>query len=194
MSSHHIVREDQEPALLIVNAHAIAFEKIQELLEWMPTVIVLADQVETVVAWGIKVDVVIVPLAAMELWRDKLADQTPIKLISYNTADDPLHTAFYFLSASKATAVNCLMNNKEELKKIELNSSFDVDAFFDDTRWAWIKKGHFEKWLPTGATLYVLPEERKNEFEEFSSGSYVVKQDGIVTLNSPRSFWVGEKL
>ena len=102
MSSHHIVREDQEPALLIVNAHAMAFEKIQELLEWMPTVIVLADQVETVVAWGIKVDVVIVPLTAMELWRDKLADQTPVKLIPYNLKEYPMDIAFYFLSKSKA--------------------------------------------------------------------------------------------
>lgn len=33
MSSHHIVRENQEPALLIADAHAISFEKIQELLE-----------------------------------------------------------------------------------------------------------------------------------------------------------------
>ena len=194
MSSHHIVREDQEPALLIVNAHAMAFEKIQELLEWMPTVIVLADQVETVIAWGIKVDVVIVPLTAMELWRDKLADQTPVKLIPYNLKEDPMDIAFSFLATSKATAVNCLLSREEELKKIDPFSSLDVDAFFDNTRWAWIKKGHFEKWLPANATLYLLPEERKNEFEEFSSGTYVVKKDGIVTLKSPLSFWVGEKL
>jgi hypothetical protein len=116
MSSHHIVRENQEPALLIANASAISFEKIQELLEWMPLVVVLSTEVEEVIAWGIKVDVVIAPLAEGIEWRDKLKDQSPIRIISYNPGDDPIVTAFYFLTASKATAVNCLFGSQADLE------------------------------------------------------------------------------
>jgi len=194
MSSHHIVRENQEPALLIADAHAISFEKIQELLEWMPTVVVLSKEVETVIAWGIKIDVVITPIAEMTYWREKLAEQTPIRFISYNPEDEPLQTAFYFLIASKAGAVNCLLNSKDDLTKIESLSNLDIEAFVDNKLWSCIKKGHFEKWLPAGATIYVLPEEMKSEFPEFSSGSYLIEKDGIVRLTSSHSFWIGEEL
>lgn len=194
MSSHHIVRENQEPALLIADAHAISFEKIQELLEWMPVVVVLSSEVETVIAWGIKVNVVITPLAEMETWRDQLVEQTPIRFISYNPDDEPLQTAFYFLTASKAAGVNCLLGSKDDLTKIESFSNLDIEAFVDNKLWSWMKKGHFEKWFPSGATLYLSPEEMKSEFPEFVSGSYRTVKDGIISLKSTRSFWIGEEL
>ena len=194
MSSHHIVRENQEPALLIASAHAISFEKIQELLEWMPTVVVLSSEVEIVIAWGIKVDVVIVPLEEMTLWRDKLMEQTPVRLISYNPGDDPLEMAFYFLVASKAAAVNCLVNSQDDLKKIESFSKLDIEAFVDNICWSLMKQGHFEKWLPAGATLELSPEDLKSEFPEFAAGSYRVVADGMIRLNSKHPFWIGEEL
>jgi hypothetical protein len=194
MSSHHIVRENQEPALLIANAHAISFEKIQELLEWMPAVVVLSSEVETVIAWGIKVDVVITPLTEMIRWRDQLAEQTPIRFISYNPEDDPLQTAFYFLTATKAAAVNCLLATKDDLKKIESFSNLDIEAFVENKLWSWMKKGHFEKWFPSGATLYLSPEEMKSEFPEFASGSCCTSKEGIICFKSTNPFWVGEEL
>lgn len=194
MSSHHIVRENQEPALLIANAHAISFEKIQELLEWMPTVVVLSSEIETVIAWGIKVDVVITPLADMASWRDRLVDQTPIRFISYNLGDDPIETAFYFLIAAKSAAVNCLLGSIDDLNRIESFSNLDIEAFVDHKLWRHIKKGHFEKWLPAGATLSLLPSEQEDEFPEFVSGRYRNPVDGMVSLKSTHSFWIGEEL
>lgn len=194
MSSHHIVRENQEPALLIANAHAISFEKIQEVLEWMPTVVVLSSEVDTVVTWGIKVDVVITPLEEMNFWRDKLVEQTPIRFISYNPTDDPLQTAFYFLTASKAAAVNCLLSSEDDLARIESFSNLDIQAFVDNQLWSWMKKGHFEKWLPADANLYLLPDKMTSEFQEFTSGCYHIVKDGIISLKSTHPFWVGEEL
>jgi thiamine pyrophosphokinase len=194
MSSHHIVRENQEPALLIANAHAISFEKIQELLEWMPTVVVLSTEIEQVLAWGIKVDVVIAPFAEVDQWKEKLIDQLPIRIISYNPGDDPLVTAVYYLVASRATAVNCLLSSKDDLKRVEGATQLDMEAFTDNTLWSYLKKGHFEKWFPAGAILYLLPEEMQVEFTEFASGSYRTKEEGMVSLKSTHSFWIGEEL
>ena len=194
MSSHHIVRENQEPALLIANAHAISFEKIQELLEWMPTVVVFSTEVEQVLAWGIKVDVVISPIEEIAHWRDRLVDQTPVRIISYNPGDDLLATAFYFLVATKATAVNCLLGTSEDLKRIEPSVTLDIEAFTENRLWSCIRNGHFEKWLPAGATLYLLPEEMKPEFPEFNSGSYRTVKEGIVRFKSVLPFWIGEEL
>lgn len=194
MSSHHIVREDQEPALLILYARAIPFEKVLELLEWMPTVIVQADQIETVLGWGIKVDVVLTPLADLEVWESKLADQAPIKFLPYNAGDDPLTIAFHFLTASKATAVNCLLEDKKQMMHIESCDGLDVEVFVDNKLWRWIRSGHFEKWVPANTKLFLMPEESKAVFPEFSAGEYLINNDGIVSFNSASPFWIGEEL
>ena len=59
MSSHHIIREKQEPALLIVDLLDFDLENLGQLLEWSPTVIVLKDAVEKVYSLGLKIDVII---------------------------------------------------------------------------------------------------------------------------------------
>lgn len=194
MSSHHIVREDQEPALLILNTHAISFDKVQELLEWMPTVIVLADQVDTVLGWGIKVDVVLAPLNELEHWKNKLVDQAPVKFLSFNLGDDPLMTAFHFLATSRANAVNCLLASIEDLTKVESFAGLDVEVFVENKLWRWIKTGHFEKWISATSKLYLLPEPVKSEFSEFNSGFFQTEKDGMVVFKSNHSFWIGEEL
>ena len=59
MSSHHIVRDDQEPALIIANGAACNNELLGQLLEWSPLVIVLDSAIERVLELGIKVDVLL---------------------------------------------------------------------------------------------------------------------------------------
>jgi thiamine pyrophosphokinase len=57
MSSHHIVREKQEPALIIANGEACNDELLGQLLEWSPFVLVLDGAIDRVLARGIKIDV-----------------------------------------------------------------------------------------------------------------------------------------
>jgi len=59
MSSHHIVRDDQEPALIIANGESCSIELLNQLLEWSPLVVVLDSAIERVIDLGIKVDVLI---------------------------------------------------------------------------------------------------------------------------------------
>ena len=59
MSSHHIVRDDQEPALIIANGASCSEELLGQLLEWSPLVIVLDSAIERVLELGIKVDVLL---------------------------------------------------------------------------------------------------------------------------------------
>lgn len=56
MSSHHFVKEDQEPALIIANGQACKNELLFSLLEWNPYVVVLDGAVERVLSLGIKFD------------------------------------------------------------------------------------------------------------------------------------------
>lgn len=59
MSSHHIVRDEQEPALLIANGAACDSELLGQLLEWSPTVVVLDSAIWRVLDLNIKVDVLL---------------------------------------------------------------------------------------------------------------------------------------
>ena len=59
MSSHHIVRDDQEPALIIANGASCSSELLGQLLEWSPLVIVLDSAIERVMQLDIKVDVLL---------------------------------------------------------------------------------------------------------------------------------------
>src|ERR1700748_3041941 len=56
MSSHHIIREKQEPALLVLGLDNFPGELLGQLLEWSPTVIATAQTAEKLVASGIKID------------------------------------------------------------------------------------------------------------------------------------------
>jgi thiamine pyrophosphokinase len=61
MSSHHIVRDDQEPALIIANGASCSEELMGQLLEWSPLVIVLDSAIERVLElmfyWAISIEV-----------------------------------------------------------------------------------------------------------------------------------------
>ena len=59
MSSHHIVRDDQEPALIIANGASCSFELLGQLLEWSPIVVVLDNAIDRVLQLDIKIDVLL---------------------------------------------------------------------------------------------------------------------------------------
>ncbi|MCB0735469.1 MAG: thiamine diphosphokinase, partial [Bacteroidetes bacterium] len=59
MSSHHFVRDKQEPALMIANGQSCSMELLGQLLEWNPYVLVLDGALDRVLMNGIKVDAVL---------------------------------------------------------------------------------------------------------------------------------------
>lgn len=59
MSSHHYVKEGQEPALVIANGAACSYDILTSLMEWCPYIVVLDGAYERVSALQIKPDVVI---------------------------------------------------------------------------------------------------------------------------------------
>ena len=57
MSSHHIIRDNQEAALLIADGEVCSIALMEELLEWSPFVLVLDGALARVLEWNIRVDV-----------------------------------------------------------------------------------------------------------------------------------------
>jgi hypothetical protein len=192
MSSHHFVKEDQEPALLIVNPTAISFEKIQELLEWSPTVIVSAEAIITVQGWGIKMDAVLCLEGQQEELAVNLADQVPIRFITFREEMNTLSVGYDFLRTSNYKAVNVLVERLADLEVIQRFSFIDVEVFFDQKRWVYIESGRFEKWLPQGNQLSIYPIVQTTLLNLDQHLTSI--QDGKVKLESASPFWVGEEL
>ncbi len=59
MSSHHFVKEGQEPALIIANGQPCSETLMHELLEWSPFIVVLDGALQKALNLGIKFDVVL---------------------------------------------------------------------------------------------------------------------------------------
>ncbi|OYZ59471.1 MAG: hypothetical protein B7Y19_00955, partial [Sphingobacteriales bacterium 24-40-4] len=99
MSSHHIVREKQEPALLILSLEGFEYENLGQILEWSPTVIVQQDIYELADSLAFKIDAVITP-------DPHFYAQENTKLIITDT--DPVEDAFKFLLGEQYSAVNVI--------------------------------------------------------------------------------------
>jgi hypothetical protein len=149
MSSHHFVKEGQEPALLI--ADPVPFSVAESLLEWAPLVIVTSNALDEVLSWNIKIDVVIAGPEPVEVLNQKLVPQAPVKIITGNP--ELYKTALFFLVANKQTAVSVLVDEPELwMKKMaDFIDKLAITIHSPSIRWSGISSGRFKKWLPAGS-------------------------------------------
>lgn len=98
MSSHHIVREKQEPALIIANGENCSQELLGQLLEWSPFIVVLDSAIHRVISLGIKVDVLLGDFDRNINLEEIKANQYPIEIVHTPSQDKTdLEKAFDFL-------------------------------------------------------------------------------------------------
>ncbi|MFT5479397.1 MAG: thiamine pyrophosphokinase, partial [Bacteroidia bacterium] len=90
MSSHHFVRDKQEPALIIANGQACSDHLLNQLLEWCPFVLVLDGALDRVLMKRIKVDAVLGDFDSIEVDRssvDKFQEVTWIDAPNQDKTD-----------------------------------------------------------------------------------------------------------
>lgn len=165
MSSHHIVRDDQEPALIIANGAACSTELMGQLLEWSPLVVVLDSAIERVLPLNIKVDVLL-----GDFDRDFDAHaykeyQYPIEII--HTPDQEktdLEKAFIYLIERKIPAVNVIwatgkradhtLNNLTTI--IRYRDQLKI-VLLDDHSKIFLLPNHFQKWYTANTPISLVP-------------------------------------
>ncbi|MBB1139873.1 thiamine diphosphokinase [Myroides sp. WP-1] len=109
MSSHHIVRDDQEPALIIANGAACSQDLLDQLLEWSPFIVVLDEAIERVIALNIKVDVLIGDFDRNFDPTPYLEQQYPLEIVhSTDQETTDLEKALNFLLEKGIKAANVL--------------------------------------------------------------------------------------
>lgn len=186
MSSHHIVRENQEPALLVEDFHALSEEYLGQILEWSPTIITNEDNLDFFLAEDIKVDV---------LYSNQAFDnQEETKQLTPKS--DFIKDAFQYLIDNNYKAVNILAKECNS-RFLDYANVINVVAFAQGIRYA-IVQSKFEKWKIKGQRMFIDVSLIKsfNGLQFIGENIFEVEQDGFVTVevNSQNFVYVGEEI
>ena len=165
MSSHHIVRDDQEPALIIANGAACNPELLGQLLEWSPLVIVLDSAIERVMELDIKVDVLLGDFDRdfdPYYYKEK---QYPLEIIHTHDQDKTdLEKAFDYLIERKIPAVNVVWATGRRADHTITNLTNIVRyrdklkiVILDDHSKVFLLPKRFEKWYTANTPISLIP-------------------------------------
>ena len=165
MSSHHIVRDDQEPALIIANGAACNEELLGQLLEWSPLVIVLDSAIERVLELGIKVDVLLGDFDRgfdAEYYKES---QYPIEIVHTPNQDKTdLEKAFDYLIEKGHKAANVIWATGKRADHtitnitniVRYRNSLKI-VILDDHSKIFLLPTKFEKWYTKDTPLSLIP-------------------------------------
>jgi thiamine pyrophosphokinase len=165
MSSHHIVRDDQEPAIIIANGAACSKELMGQLLEWSPLVIVLDSAIQRVIDLGIKVDVLLGDFDNdfnAEQYRDL---QYPLEIVyTPDQEKTDLEKAFDYLIDRKIPAANVIWATGKRADHTITNITNIVRfrdtlkiVILDDHSKVFLLPKKFEKWYPAATPISLIP-------------------------------------
>jgi thiamine pyrophosphokinase len=165
MSSHHIVRDDQEPALIIANGEACSQELLGQLLEWSPLIIVLDSAIERVLELEIKVDVLLGDFDRgfdVNYYKEK---QYPLEIVyAPNQDKTDLEKAFDYLIEKGHKAVNVIWATGKRADHTITNLTNIVAyrnllkiVILDDHSKVYLLPKTFEKWYTATTILSLIP-------------------------------------
>lgn len=165
MSSHHIVRDDQEPALIIANGAACNEELLGQLLEWSPLVIVLDSAIERVLELGIKVDVLLGDFDRGFNVNHYKESQYPIEIVHTPNQDKTdLEKAFDYLIERKIPAANVVWATGKRADHTISNITNIVRyrdllkiVILDDHSKIFLLPLKFEKWYTKDSIVSLIP-------------------------------------
>jgi thiamine pyrophosphokinase len=182
MSSHHIVREKQEPALLVLGMDNFEEELLGQLLEWSPTVITTPDTAEKLNSIGIKVDWIVSN-------GDEVIQQSDVKLIPVNN-NSPAVAAMLFLTYNNYPAVNIITDELELDNFLPYAEKINLVIFNAQQKIYPVTSG-FSKWKPAGEQIEILNEPNAlqyNGLQNTGEGHYETIGDGFFSLQFEQPF------
>lgn len=191
MSSHHIVREKQEPALVILSLEHFDEEYLGQLLEWSPTVLVSSKVIDEVDSLGIKIDLIISDD------QDYKSDQEHVKII--HSIEDELEDALKYLVSESYPAVNIIHHHFDAKDYLLFADFIDLVIFCQDQKIYPIKSG-FSKWKSKEEKITILHPEKvlnlsTSGLKILENHHYQTLKDGFFSLTFAQPFiFIAEQL
>jgi thiamine pyrophosphokinase len=183
MSSHHVVREKQEPALLVLGLDNFADDLLGQLLEWSPTVITTPETAEQLNAFGIKIDWIIAGAANEDM-------QSDVKIIPQGVKELITTTALNYLVTQGYPAVNIITDCVNLDDYLPFAEKIDLVVLIGNKRIFTVHNG-FSKWKPAGESIEILSGTDNLQIgglENTAPNRYKTKHDGFYTLQFNEPF------
>jgi len=183
MSSHHIVREKQEPALLVLGMEHFTDELLGQLLEWSPTVITTPGTAEKLTVSGIKIDVIVGSAAEPE---DLQSD------VKYIRASDNNYTvaALTYLLNNNYPAVNVVTDEFLLNDYAAFTERINVVIYCANQKIYPVTSG-FSKWKPAGELIELMSISvpvKSTGLENIAPNQYKTTADGFFSLQFEAPF------
>lgn len=191
--------------MLLNHAEWLHHDVLASLLEWSPTVIVPAEELEQLLSFDVKPDVIIASPHQREPVVKEWQQLAPVVVLERAAQESVLRAALHFLLAKKYRAINILdWSPGESTPSLALFlEQMDVVFYNPASRWIWARNGTYKKWLPKGNRLTIFhPDGERAAFqmdgliERPNAGkgrlSLEAKQDGIVTIKAEAAFALEE--
>jgi thiamine pyrophosphokinase len=189
MSSHHIVREKQEPALLVLGMDNFSNELLGQLLEWSPTVFATEKTAEIINANGIKIDWII---------ADKQNDylQSDVKYLPAGT-DGLCEAALKYLITNSYPAVNIITDDLQLKDYLFFADKINLVIFYNDQKVYAVSSG-FSKWKPKGEIIDILTHPNElhcSGLKSLGNHRFKTTHDGFFSLQFDQPFlFIAESL
>lgn len=189
MSSHHIVREKQEPALLVLGMDNFDNEQLGQLLEWSPTLITTPITAEKLNVQGIKIDWIITDETENNL-------QSDIKNLPVG-AKTVIAAAMGHLIEKGYPAVNVVTDDFELTEYLPFADKINLVIFYQQQKTYAVTSG-FSKWKPGGEEIRILSKTnqlRTTGLEKQGDNAFKTLSDGFFSLSFDEPFlFISEKL
>ncbi|MDB5132778.1 MAG: hypothetical protein JWR02_2527 [Mucilaginibacter sp.] len=182
MSSHHVVREKQEPALLVLGLDNFPDELLGQLLEWSPTVIATRQTAEALIAYGIKVDWIIGDEGHNDLQSDVRFMPAGNHTITA--------TALKYLTDNNYTSVN-IVTNELNLEDYESFAGKINLVIFNNNKKIYAVHPGFSKWKPAGESIELLSPASGLQcagLKKISPGKYKTTADSFFSFDFKESY------
>jgi thiamine pyrophosphokinase len=188
MSSHHIIREKQEPALIIMSLEGFDPGHLGQILEWSPTVIVHEDIYELADSLALKVDFVI-------SGDPDFITQENTHIIL--TESDHLQDALKYLTGENYHAVNIIARDFSLKDYALFVKEIGIVVFIGNRKLFPVRSG-FSKWQPVGEQIEILHEPaslRTNGLLHKEGHLFETIKDGFYSLVFDQPFvFIAEKI
>jgi len=165
MSSHNIIRENQEATLILANGQSCSDELLFSLLEWSPMVLVLDGALERALMKGIKVDAVLGDFDSVNIRREEIEESQPIEWIHTPDQDKTdLEKGMEWLINKGHDKANILWATGKRLDHT-WNNLLSIAKYFDsmkvniidDHSRCFVLPKRFEKYYPKGSKISLMP-------------------------------------
>ncbi|MFM1792309.1 MAG: hypothetical protein RLZZ252_663 [Bacteroidota bacterium] len=184
MSSHHIVRDNQESALIIANGESCSMSLVDELMEWCPYVLVLDGAMQRVQELGLRADAWLGDFDSHEQalgsdislsggvdsglavadWEQQLLATGTEKILAPDQVKTDLEKGIEFLISRGHTSANVIWGTGRRMdhtfQNLSILPKYQADilvSILDDYSRVYPLPKHFRKWYPAGTNLSLMP-------------------------------------